>query len=429
MDSLSIKLFEKAKRIFPGGVNSPVRSFCSVGGSPVFMKKASGSKIFAVNDKRYIDYVMSWGALILGHSDKAVASELIKHLSDGTSFGTPHPLEIEFAEEIMGAMPSIELMRFVSSGTEATMSAIRLARGFAGRDVVVKFSGSYHGHADYLLAESGSGIMSLNVQNKTGVPRNFLKDTVVIPYNDLEAAEKLLRLRHKEVACIIVEPIAANMGVVPAKEGFMQGLRKLSDRYGIILIFDEVITGFRLSYSGAQGYFGIKPDLTCLGKIIGGGLPIGAYGGREDIMKLVAPLGGVYQAGTLSSNPIALRAGLATLKRIKSTPRFYSTLKERATYICSQIGLMARKAGIDIRINRVSSMFTVFFTNSDVYDYSSAKRTDTSMYGRFFHAMLKRGIYLAPSNFEANFLSIAHTGKDIDNTLKACSCALREIYM
>lgn len=429
MDSLSIKLFEKAKRIFPGGVNSPVRSFYSVGGSPVFMKKASGSKIFAVNNKRYIDYVMSWGALILGHSDKAVVDELIKHLSEGTSFGTPHSLEIEFAKEIIRAMPSIELIRFVNSGTEATMSAIRLARGFTGRDVVVKFSGSYHGHADYLLTEGGSGIMSLNVQNRTGVPYNFLRDIVVLPYNSLEAVEKLLRLRHKEVACIIVEPIAANMGVVLVREDFIRGLRKLSDRYGIILIFDEVITGFRLSYSGAQGYLGVKPDLTCLGKIIGGGLPIGAYGGRRDIMKLIAPLGDVYQAGTLSGNPVALRAGLTTLKRIKRIPRFYNTLKERVAYLCAQIKLMAGKAGIDIRINTVSSMFTIFFTNSEVYDYSSAKKADTSAYGRFFHAMLKRGIYLAPSNFEANFLSIAHTDEDIDITLKACSSALRETYM
>ncbi|MBM3253386.1 MAG: aminotransferase class III-fold pyridoxal phosphate-dependent enzyme, partial [Candidatus Omnitrophica bacterium] len=356
-----------------------------------------------------------------------VVNELKKHLSEGTSYGAPHRLEIEFAREIRKAIPSMELIRFVNSGTEATMSAIRLARGFTGRDVVVKFGGSYHGHADYLLTGSGSGVMSLKVPNSMGVPYSILKDTVVLPYNNLKKVDEFLRLRHKEVACIIVEPIAANMGVVPAREDFIRGLRKLSAHYGIVLIFDEVITGFRLSYSGAQGYFGIKPDLTCLGKIIGAGLPIGAYGGRRDIMKLVAPLGGVYQAGTLSGNPVAIRAGLSTLKQIKKVQRFYYILDEKTTYLSEQIKLLAKKINVIIRINKISSMFTIFFTNQDINDHSSAKKTDTSLYSRFFHQMLKRGIYLAPSNFEANFLSMAHTDKDIEDTLRACAYAFKSL--
>lgn len=425
MDRISKKLFKEAKGLFPGGVNSPVRAFRAVGGSPVFIKRANGSKIFGADGKPYIDYVMSWGALILGHSNKEVLNELKRHLNEGTSFGAPHKLEIEFAREIKEAMPQVELLRFVNSGTEATMSAIRLARGFTGRDITVKFSGSYHGHVDYLLAEAGSGIMSFNIPNSMGVPRGFLKDTAVLPYNNLEVLDRFLKSRHKEVACIIVEPIAANMGVVPAKENFIKGLRELSSRYGIVLIFDEVITGFRLSLSGAQGYFGIKPDLVCLGKIIGGGLPIGAYGGRRDIMELVSPLGGVYQAGTLSGNPIALRAGLATLEEIKRIKGFYASLKSRTEYLTNQIRLMAKRLGVALRVNSVSSMFTLFFTNQEVYDYESAKTTDTSLFSRFFHLMLNQGIYLASSNFETNFLSTAHTEKDIDATLKACEYALK----
>ncbi len=427
MDRISKKLFKEAKGLFPGGVNSPVRAFNSVGGNPIFIKRAKGSKIFGADNKQYIDYVMSWGALILGHSNKAVVEELKEHLDEGTSFGAPHKLEIEFAREIKKAMPFIERMRFVNSGTEATMSAIRLARGFTGRSIVIKFSGAYHGHVDYLLTEGGSGIMSLNVPNSMGVPKGFLKDTAVLAYNNLEAIGEFLRLRHKEVACIIVEPIAANMGVVPAKEDFIKGLRELSNRYGIVLIFDEVITGFRLSFSGAQGYFGIKPDLICLGKVIGGGLPIGIYGGGRDIMELVSPLGGVYQAGTLSGNPVALRAGLTTLKEIKRIKGFYTELKSRTEYLTRQIRLMAKRLNVALRINSVSSMFTLFFTNQEVYDYESAKRTDTSLYSRFFHLMLKQGIYLAPSNFEANFLSTAHREKDLEKTLKACMFALKRL--
>ncbi len=422
--AISYQLFKEAKRFIPGGVNSPVRAFGAVGGSPIFIEKAKGSKVYSVDGKSYIDYVMSWGVLILGHSNPSVIRGVKKVIENGTSFGAPTKWEIELAKVICALYPSIELVRLVNSGTEAAMSAIRVARGYTKRDKIIKFEGCYHGHADYFLVAAGSGAATFGMPNSLGVPEDIAKDTLVLPYNDLTKCEDVFKKFNDEIAAIIVEPVAANIGVVLPKRGFLEGLRKLCDRYGVVLIFDEVITGFRVGLGGAQEKFKVKPDLTCLGKIIGGGFPIGAYGGRKEIMENVAPLGGVYQAGTLSGNPVAVQAGLATLELLEEK-NLYKELEDKTVELCDGIEKAATEEGVSIKINRISSMFTLFFTDEEVLDFDSAKRTNTSQFAKFFRTMLDEGIYIPPSNFEAWFVSKAHKKDDIKKTIDSSGKAFR----
>jgi len=417
------ELFAEARRYIAGGVNSPVRAFKAVGGEPIFAAKGAGSKIYDVNGKEYIDYVLSWGPLILGHSHPTVVSEVMRVIEKGITFGLPTELETRLAKEIIKAIPSIELIRFVNSGTEATMSAIRLSRGFTGKDKVVKFSGCYHGHSDGLLVHAGSGLATYGVPDSAGVPKDFARNTIVLPYNDLEAVETIAKAEGEEIACIIVEPVAGNMGLVLPKEGFLKGLRKICTEYDIILIFDEVITGFRLIYGGAQDLFGVKPDLTCLGKVIGGGFPVGAYGGRAEIMQMLSPEGPVYQAGTLSGNPVAMAAGLATLKVLAEDSGIYQDLETKARRLCEGLKDNSQRCGVKIFSTQIGSMFCIFFIEVDVIDYKTAKTSDASKYSKFFNAMLKEGIYLPPSQFETLFLSVAHTNEDIEKTLNASSYA------
>lgn len=414
----SVELFLRAQEFIPGGVNSPVRAFASVGGRPIFIRQGKGSRIYDEDGNSYIDYVCSWGPLILGHAHPDVVDAVKSAVENGTTFGAATALEVELAEMIVEAVPSIEMVRLVNSGTEALMSAIRLARGFTGRDKVVKFEGCYHGHSDSLLAKAGSGITTFGLPDSAGVPASLTSDTFVLKYNDLETVEKLASSAGDEIACIVIEPVAGNMGVVQPEEGYLQGLREICNRYGIVLIFDEVITGFRLAYGGAQELYGVNPDLTTLGKIIGGGLPVGAYGGRRDIMECVAPVGPVYQAGTLSGNPLAVSAGIATLKLLQDK-NVYNALFEQANLLRQGLALAATDSGINVQINSVGSMMTVFFTDEPVTDYASAKKADTQRYAKFFHGMLQRGIYLAPSQFEAAFVSLAHSRQDIEDTIKA----------
>ncbi|MEP7199755.1 MAG: glutamate-1-semialdehyde 2,1-aminomutase, partial [Chloroflexota bacterium] len=391
----SEKLFAEAQRLMPGGVNSPVRAFKSVGGTPRFIARGEGAYLFDVDGNRYIDYVMSWGPLILGHAHPAVVEAIRAQAARGTSYGAPTELEVELARLITHAMPSIEMIRFVNSGTEATMSALRLARAFTGRTKIIKFAGGYHGHADMLLAQAGSGVATLGLPDSAGVPAATVADTLTAPYNNLEAVARLFEANANQIATVIVEPIAGNMGVVPPRDGFLQGLRALTSEHGALLIFDEVITGFRVGLGGAQALYQVRPDMTCLGKIIGGGLPVGAYGGRRDIMQMVAPSGAVYQAGTLSGNPLAMAAGIATLKTLlHENP--YSALERQAARLCQGIAAAAESAQIPIWQNRVGSMFTSFFTSEPVTDYASAKKSDTTRYAKFFNAMLDAGIYFAP---------------------------------
>ncbi len=411
----SSELFDNAKQYIPGGVNSPVRSFYAVGGHPPFINCGHGSKIYDVDGNEYIDYVCSWGALILGHASPRVVSALKKVVEDGTSYGAPTRLETTLAELICTALPSVDMVRFVNSGTEATMSAIRLARAYTGRDKIVKFSGNYHGHYDGLLASAGSGVATLGIPSSPGVPSSFTADTVVIPYNDLDIAEQIFRESGSEIAAVIIEPVAANMGVVVPEQGYLSGLRRLTSEFESLLIFDEVITGFRVEYGGAQTLYGIMPDLTCLGKIIGGGLPVGAYGGRRELMEMVAPLGPVYQAGTLSGNPVAMTAGIETLKLLRDST-IYKKLDSRASRLEETIVLAASQTGIRLELSRIGSMFTIFFSPVPVKNYETARSTDTDLYKKFFHRMLINGIYLPPSPFEANFLSSAHNDNDIETT-------------
>lgn len=414
----SQKLFETAQQVIPGGVNSPVRAFRSVGGHPRFIKRAKGSHLYDVDGNRYIDYVLSWGPMILGHAAAPIVKAIQQAAAQGTSYGAPTELEIELARMIREALPSMELVRLVSSGTEAVMSAIRVARAFTKRDGVLKFEGCYHGHSDYLLAKAGSGLATLGIPDSPGVPEDFTRHTVTAPYNDFRAAEALIRTHYKRLACLIVEPIAGNMGVVPPEPEFLLKLRKLTEESGIVLIFDEVISGFRVQYGGAQTLYGITPDLTVLGKIIGGGLPVGAYGGYKEIMRMIAPSGPVYQAGTLSGNPLAVTAGIETLKRLKA-PGVYRKLEEGSAALTDGIGKAARKAGLPLTQTRVGSMMCSFFTKGPVTDWKTAKQSDTKTYAKFFHGMLEGGVYLAPSQFEAAFLSTAHTPEDIDQTIEA----------
>lgn len=424
--SKSKALFNKAKRIIPGGVNSPVRAFKAVGGSPLFIQSAKGSKIYDVDGNEYIDYVLSWGPMILGHSHPTVIKALQKACERGTSYGAPTPLEIELAEMIRKAYPSIEIVRMVNSGTEATMSAIRVARGFTGRDKIIKFEGCYHGHADGLLVKAGSGAATFGVPDSPGVPKDYARNTITVPFNDLKAVKDILDKGAKNIACVILEPVVGNIGCVLPKPGFLEGLRKVTKKYGVILIFDEVMTGFRVSYGGAQKTFGIKPDMTCLGKVIGGGLPVGAYGGRRDIMKMVAPEGPVYQAGTLSGNPLAMTAGIETLK-ILSKPENYKKLLNKAEALEDALKDASKRAGVKTKFYRAGSMFCTYFSEEEVVDWPTAKKADKVKFAKFFQNMLERGINLAPSQFEAGFMSLAHSRVDINNTARAAYESFKEI--
>ncbi len=410
--SRSEELFRRAQEIIPGGVNSPVRAFRSVGGNPPFITRGEGSHLFDADGNEYIDYVGSWGPLLLGHRHPEILAAIEGALKIGTSFGAPTEQEIELAEAIRGAVPSIEMVRLVNSGTEATMSAIRVARGFTGRELTVKFEGCYHGHVDSLLVKAGSGLATLGIADTQGVPKAFCDTTLALPFNSVEALEEAFRAHGDRIAAVIVEPVVGNMGCVPPLPGYLEAMRAITGRHGALLIFDEVMTGFRVAYGGAQERFGIRPDLTTLGKVIGGGLPVGAYGGRKDIMNKVAPAGPIYQAGTLSGNPLAVAAGLAMLRHLRAHPEIYDRLERFGARLCAA-------APEGITVNRVGSMFTFFFTDCPVTDYESAKRSDTARFGRFFRAMLERGVYLAPSQFEAAFLSAAHTGQDIEQTVAA----------
>jgi len=404
--------FEQAQARIPGGVNSPVRAFRSVGGVPRFIARGEGSRIFDTDGNSYIDYVCSWGPLLLGHRPASVMKALREALETGTSFGAPTGGEVELAELIAQAVPSIEMVRLVNSGTEATMSALRLARGFTGRDLTIKFEGCYHGHVDSLLVKAGSGMATLGIADTAGVPKAFAETTIALPFNSITAAEKAFAERGDKIAAVIAEPVVGNMGCVPPVPGFLEALRELTARHGAVLIFDEVMTGFRVALGGAQRLFGIQPDLTTLGKIIGGGLPLAAYGGRAEIMRKIAPLGPVYQAGTLSGNPVAVAAGLAMLRYLMAHPEIYETLEARSAQLCAW-------TPPGVTVNRVGSMFTFFFTPGPVTDWDSAKRCDTARFAKFFHFMLERGVYLAPSQFEAGFVSAAHSEQDIRATVEA----------
>jgi glutamate-1-semialdehyde 2,1-aminomutase len=417
-------LFTEAQKHLPGGVDSPVRAFRGVGGTPRFIARAKGACVWDVDDNRYVDYLASWGPLIAGHAHPGVVAAVQEAATRGTSYGAPTETEVQLATLVKQAFPSIELVRFVSSGTEATMTALRLARAFTGRDLVVKFDGGYHGHADGLLVQAGSGPLTLGAPDSPGVPSVAAAQTLSVAYNDVAAVAEALAAHPRQIAAVIVEPVAGNMGVIPPAQGFLQHLRDLTRSDGALLIFDEVITGFRVAFGGAQERFHITPDLTCLGKIVGGGLPVGAYGGRADIMRLISPLGPVYQAGTLSGNPLAMAAGLATLQLLRE-PGVYDHLERLSARLVNGLGVAAQSAGVAYTANRVGSMFTGFFCDQPVTDYASAKRADTRRYARYFHAMLERGVYLAPSQFEAGFVSLAHTDADIDATLNAAAEALR----
>jgi glutamate-1-semialdehyde 2,1-aminomutase len=425
MNKTGADYFIKAKRVISGGVNSPVRAWKSVGGNPVFVSHAKGSKIYDVSGKEYIDYVLSWGPMILGHAHSEVVAAIRDMALKGTSFGAPTLMETQMANLISTAIPSIELLRMTSSGTEATMTAIRLARGFTGRDLIAKFDGCYHGHSDSLLTKAGSGMATLGIPDSPGVPAGLARLTLNLPYNDIAALEKAIDVYGSRLAAIIVEPVAGNMGVVPPQRGFLEKLRKLTAKNGIVLIFDEVITGFRFTFGGYQNLAGINPDLTCLGKIIGGGMPVGAIGGKRKIMEKLAPTGDIYQAGTLSGNPLAMIAGLTTLKILKMKKSSFSALDEKTIQLCHHLEKLFISNGIAVCINRVHSMFTIFFQQGPVYDWNTARKSDTKMFARFFHGMLKNGIWFAPSQYEAGFLSFAHTDKDIDKTIDACSKTLK----
>jgi glutamate-1-semialdehyde 2,1-aminomutase len=421
----SAKLFSRAQQILPGGVDSPVRAFKAVGGTPLFIRSASGSHITDVDGRTYIDYVMSWGPLIHGHAPRGLIKALAGAARQGTSFGAPTEIEVTLGELVRSMMPSLQMVRFVNSGTEATMSAVRVARAHARREKIIKFEGCYHGHADQFLVQAGSGLTTLGVPTSPGVARAAAADTLLATYNDLASVERLCAEFPDQVAALIVEPIAGNMGVVLPEPRFLQGLRALCTRYRIVLIFDEVITGFRVGAGGAQAWSGVVPDLTCLGKIIGGGLPVGAYGGREELMRLVAPSGPVYQAGTLSGNPLAMTAGLWSLKRM--TPRLYEHMGRLGEHLTFGLAAAARQAGVNLQINGIGSTLTPFFTTGSVRNYQTALGADTVRYGAFFRGMIARGVYPPPSQFEAWFLSAAHTVRDVENTIKAAREAMEEV--
>ncbi len=413
----SEKIFEEAVRFIPGGVNSPVRAFGSIGSTPRMIARASGANMWDEDGNEYIDFIGSWGPMILGHSHTQVLEAVIDACAKGLSFGAATKIEVEMAKLICDSISSIDMIRMVNSGTEAVMSAIRAARGFTGRDKIIKFTGCYHGHSDGLLVKAGSGAMTSGIPDSAGVPAGCTKDTLTAAYNDLDSVDELFRQFPEEIACVIVEPVAANMGVVLPEAGFLEGLRYLCTRYGALLIFDEVITGFRLAFGGAQEYFGVRPDLTTYGKIIGAGMPVGAYGGRREIMEMVAPVGPVYQAGTLSGNPVAMAAGFAQLSILREHPEYYRELKEKADIFFRKLAVAVEAAGKPCQVNHIGSLGCLFFTGEKVRDYESAKTSDTARYADYCNYMLNRGIYLAPAQFEAMFLSMAHTTEQLDHTV------------
>ena len=421
----SNKLFNRAINVIPGGVNSPVRACKSVGAEPVFIDHAEGCMIYDADGNSFIDYIGSWGPMILGHRHSAVIKAIASVLNRGTSFGAPTELEIVLAEMVIDAVSSVDMVRMVNSGTEATMSAIRLARGVTGRDAIIKFDGCYHGHADTLLIEAGSGVATLGIPGSPGVPESFVAHTLSLPYNDIESVKKVMDEQGDKIACIIVEPIAGNMGLVRPVDGFLETLREVTENSGSLLIFDEVMTGFRVAYGGAQSLYGILPDITCLGKIIGGGLPVGAYGGKREIMEYIAPQGPVYQAGTLSGNPVAMAAGIATLMQLKK-PGFYENLDKKADLLATGLEKAAEKAGVKARVDRAGSMLGLFFTDRDVKNFEDAKTSDLDMFAAYYKGMLEKGIYLAPSQFEALFVSAAHEVEHIDKTIEAAEEVLKK---
>jgi glutamate-1-semialdehyde 2,1-aminomutase len=422
----SKRLFKRAQAIIPGGVNSPVRAFKAVGGNPLFIKRAKGSKLYDVDGNAYIDYVLSWGPLILGHAHPRVVAAIKTAAEQGTSYGAPTELEVKLASLLIQAYPSMDKIRLVNSGTEATMSAIRAARGFTGRDKIIKFEGCYHGHADGLLVKAGSGAATFGVPDSPGVPKSYARNTLTLPYNDTKALKRLIEKEWKSTACVILEPVAGNMGCVLPKSGFLKNLRSLTRKYGIVLIFDEVMTGFRVAYGGAQERFGIKPDMTCLGKVIGGGLPVGAYGGKAEIMSMMAPEGPVYQAGTLSGNPLAVTAGIETIKLL-SKKGVYEKLEEKSALLEATLKDAAETAGVVTKFYRAGTMFCTYFTGNEVVDFESAKRADAAKFARFFSGMLNRGVNLAPSQFEAGFMSLAHSEADIRKTARAAYQTFKDL--
>jgi glutamate-1-semialdehyde 2,1-aminomutase len=422
----SSSLFQQARQLIPGGVNSPVRAFRSVGADPLFIKRASGDRIFDEDGNDFIDYVGSWGPMIVGHCHPDIIAAVQTTMESGASFGAPTERETILANMVIDAVPSIEMVRMVSSGTEATMSAIRLARGCTGRDKIIKFSGCYHGHSDSLLVKAGSGAATFGVPDSPGVPADLAKHTLTGEYNSLDSVATLVSQNKGEIACIIVEPVAGNMGTVPPRDGFLEGLREICTNEGIILIFDEVMSGFRVAYGGAQELYGVTPDMTTLGKIIGGGLPVGAFGGKREIMDKLSPAGGIYQAGTLSGNPLAMSAGIATLNILKQ-PGFYQALEKKSSMVADGIAKAAKDAGYPIYSTRVGSMFCAFFTKDEVYDWPTASQCDTKAFAKYFLAMLEEGIYLAPSQFETAFVSAAHTEADIEKTIAAAAKCFKQI--
>jgi glutamate-1-semialdehyde 2,1-aminomutase len=425
-DSVSKELFLRAKKCIPGGVNSPVRAFRAVGGEPIFIKGAQGSKMIGADGTEYLDFVSSWGPLIAGHAPVEIVEAVTAAAALGTSYGAPTELEVRLAEKICKHVPSMEMVRLVSSGTEATMSALRLARGFTHRDAIVKMNGCYHGHADHLLVKAGSGLATFGEPDSAGVPKDFAAHTLSVDYNDLEAATALFNERGKEIAALIIEPVAGNMGVIPPRKGYLEVLRSLCDKYGALLIFDEVITGFRLGLSGAQGFYGVRPDLSCFGKIIGGGLPVGAFGGRRDVMEKLAPLGPVYQAGTLSGNPLAVSAGLAIMSILERADT-YQLLEDLGARLADGLLGAAQKAGVPATLNRVGSMMTLFFGAGPIYNFDDAAACDTAKFALFHQAMLKEGVYLAPSAFEATFVSLAMSTGEVDQAIQAAERAFKAI--
>ncbi|MGM7682436.1 glutamate-1-semialdehyde 2,1-aminomutase [Cytobacillus sp. Hm23] len=421
----SIEAFEKAQQLMPGGVNSPVRAFKSVDMNPIFMKKGKGSKIYDIDGNEYIDYVLSWGPLIHGHANERVVEAIKKVTEDGTSFGAPSLIENDLAQLVIERVPSIEVIRMVSSGTEATMSALRLARGYTSRNKIMKFEGCYHGHGDSLLIKAGSGVATLGLPDSPGVPEGVAKNTITVPYNDLNSVKYAFEQFGEDIAGVIVEPVAGNMGVVPPQEGFLEGLREITEEYGSLLIFDEVMTGFRVAYNCAQGYFGVTPDITCLGKVIGGGLPVGAYGGKAEIMNQIAPSGPIYQAGTLSGNPLAMTAGYETL--IQLTPESYAQFEQKADLLEEGLSAAARKYEIPHTINRAGSMIGFFFTDEQVSNYEMAKKSNLAYFATFYKAMSEQGVFLPPSQFEGLFLSTAHTHEDIQHTIHSAEIAFSKL--
>jgi len=423
----SKRLFSEAKKLMPGGVNSPVRAFKSVGREPLFIKRAAGSKIIDADNNEFIDYVGSWGPMILGHSYPDVLGALHSALEDGTSFGACTEIEIKLAELVTKLVPSVEIVRMVNSGTEAAMSAVRLARAYTGRDKIIKFEGCYHGHFDAFLIKAGSGVATLGLPDSPGVTKSTASNTLSAKYNDISSVEEIIERNEKQTAAVIIEPVAGNMGCVPAKQEFLHKLREITSDEGIILIFDEVMSGFRVAAGGAQELYGIRPDLTCFGKIIGGGLPVGAYGGKKELMEMVAPSGPVYQAGTLSGNPLAMTAGYETLRIISENPDFYNELTRNSDFLYNGINNNLRELNLNFRLNYCGSMFTLFFTSKEVTDYDSARTSDTRQFSSYFNFMLEQGVYLPPSQFEACFISSAHSEEDLERTIKANYLALKKL--